>query len=337
MKKFELSGKSYKANLHCHTTISDGQYSPEDVKKYYMEHGYSIIAFTDHEILIDHSDLTDDDFLALNGYEISVDPTEYHGKGNPPTCHMCFIAKKKDNLGLICTSERYIWGNARKYISQANIVNPDFVKVYSHESVSAIMKAGRENGFFVTYNHPTWSLESYPEYSGYDGMDAMEIYNTGCDMVGFNEYNCHCYEDLLRQGKKIYCVAADDNHSWGASDRGKPACDCCGGWVSVFADKLEYESVTSALEEGRFYCSTGPEIKSFRVEDGFAYIETSPAHRISLITGTRRTEYVFAEYGHGVTEAKFHVNPNDIYFRIDIADDHGNHANTNAIFTEDIF
>ena len=39
MKKFELSGKSYKANLHCHTTVSDGHYSPEDVKEYYKEHG----------------------------------------------------------------------------------------------------------------------------------------------------------------------------------------------------------------------------------------------------------------------------------------------------------
>ena len=40
---------------------------------------------------------------------------------------------------------------------------------------------------------------------------------------------------------------------------------------------------------------------------------------------------------HGATEAKFRIDPNDIYFRIDVLDDHGNHANTNAIFTEDIF
>ena len=67
------------------------------------------------------------------------------------------------------------------------------------------------------------------------------------------------------------------------------------------------------------------------------YVTTSPAHRISLITGRRRTEKVNAEYGHGATEAKFRIDPNDIYFRIDVLDDHGNHANTNAIFTEDIF
>ena len=72
MKKFELSGKSYKANLHCHTTVSDGHYSPEEVKEYYKAHGYSVIAFTDHEILLDHSDLCDEDFIALNGYELSV-------------------------------------------------------------------------------------------------------------------------------------------------------------------------------------------------------------------------------------------------------------------------
>ncbi len=337
MKKFELSGKSYKANLHCHTTVSDGHYSPEEVKEYYKAHGYSVIAFTDHEILLDHSDLCDEDFIALNGYELSVNAPGPDDRSKALTAHICFVAKKQDNLRQICTSERDIWGNARGFIPQADIVQPDYRREYSHEGVSALMKAGRDNGFFVTYNHPTWSLESYPEYSGYDGMHAMEIYNTGCAMDGYDEYNCHCYEDLLRQGKKIFCIAADDNHTWGEGDRGKPGCDCCGGWVSIFAERLEYNAITKALEEGRFYCSTGPEIKSFRVEDGFVYVTTSPAHRISLITGRRRTEKVNAEYGHGATEAKFRIDPNDIYFRVDVIDDHGNHANTNAVFTEDIF
>ena len=41
-------GSFYKANLHCHTVLSDGSLTAEEVKKAYMEHGYSIIAFTDH-------------------------------------------------------------------------------------------------------------------------------------------------------------------------------------------------------------------------------------------------------------------------------------------------
>ena len=37
-------GKFYKANLHCHTTLSDGKLTPEQVKEEYMKRGYSIVA-----------------------------------------------------------------------------------------------------------------------------------------------------------------------------------------------------------------------------------------------------------------------------------------------------
>ena len=41
------------------------------MKEFYKAHGYSAIAFTDHEAFITHNDLTDDSFVALNGYELS--------------------------------------------------------------------------------------------------------------------------------------------------------------------------------------------------------------------------------------------------------------------------
>ena len=78
MIKYLLGGKGqfYKANLHSHTTLSDGLLTPEEVKALYKEHGYSIVAFTDHDILIPHKDLKDDSFLPLNGLDrkrMSVD------------------------------------------------------------------------------------------------------------------------------------------------------------------------------------------------------------------------------------------------------------------------
>ena len=30
----------YKANLHCHTTFSDGAFTPEKIKEIYKAHGY---------------------------------------------------------------------------------------------------------------------------------------------------------------------------------------------------------------------------------------------------------------------------------------------------------
>ncbi len=334
MKKYELSGKGWRANLHCHSIISDGRYAPEKLKEMYMKEGYSIIAFTDHDVLIDHSDLCSDGFLALNGYELEVnDPASKR------TAHMCFIAKKQDNLTQVCyNKDKYVWGNALAYKSQIRFERDDYVRVYSGEGVSDMMKRGRDAGFFVTYNHPTWSLERYPQYCSYDGMNAMEIFNTGCERVGFNEYNCHAYDDMLSAGKRIYCIAADDNHNpAGAYESGSPASDSFGGWVVIFSPSLDYESVTKALDDGRFYASTGPEIREFYVEDDLVHVKTSPAHRINYITGTRRRDVARANYGDSVNEAVFKIDRGDVYFRIDVIDDHGNHANTNAIFVDELF
>ena len=74
MKKYLLPNDVnwYRANFHCHTVCSDGAYTPEKVKEVYKNHGYSIVAYSDHEILLDHSDLNDDEFLALTSCEYSI-------------------------------------------------------------------------------------------------------------------------------------------------------------------------------------------------------------------------------------------------------------------------
>ena len=64
--------KQYKANLHCHTVHSDGWKTPEVLKKEYMERGYSIIAFTDHEYIVNHQHLNDDNFIAIIFFEICI-------------------------------------------------------------------------------------------------------------------------------------------------------------------------------------------------------------------------------------------------------------------------
>ena len=74
MRKYLLpeSGNFYKANLHCHSTLSDGRLTPEQLKKAYMDKGYSIIAYTDHDIMLDHSDLAEENFLPLRSYEMEI-------------------------------------------------------------------------------------------------------------------------------------------------------------------------------------------------------------------------------------------------------------------------
>ena len=56
-------GQFYKANLHCHTVLSDGTWTKEPVKAEYQKKGYSIVAFTDHRHYGWHPELQDDSFL----------------------------------------------------------------------------------------------------------------------------------------------------------------------------------------------------------------------------------------------------------------------------------
>ena len=93
MRKYLVpkEGSFYKANLHCHSTISDGKWTPEEIKENYMAQGYSIVAYTDHQAFVTHNDLSDENFLALNGYELDIGEGKVEGRTSK-TCHICFVS-----------------------------------------------------------------------------------------------------------------------------------------------------------------------------------------------------------------------------------------------------
>ena len=331
MRKYLLpeAGAFYKANLHCHSTVSDGRLSPEEVKNVYKKKGYSVVAFTDHDVLVPHPELVDEDFLPLNGYEMEVN--EQKEKRFRKTCHMCLIALEPDNLKQVCFHRsRYFFGNSVNYLDQVQYDEnaPDYEREHTHECVSDMMKRGREGGFFVTYNHPNWSLENYNDYMGYNHMHAMEVYNNECVLLGYCDYNEKEYDDMLRGGKRIYCIATDDCHREEA---------CGGGFTMIKAEKLEYRAITSALVAGNFYASQGPQIHNLWFEVGKIHNDCSDAESIALHTGTRRAKLLQADAGEFISSADFDVALEDIYVRITVTDANGKHANTNAYFTDELF
>ena len=340
MKKYLLPerGNFYKANLHCHSTVSDGCRTPEELKKEYMDKGYSIIAYTDHNVLIAHPELSDENFLPLNGYEVDITESKDAGWKDLKTCHICFIALEPNNLTQVCYHrELYLTRNAVNYRDQIvyDESKPDFVREYTPECISEMMKTARENGFFVTYNHPAWSLENYNEYCSYEHMHAMEICNYGSVIAGYADKNERVYDDMLQSGKRIYCIGADDNHN------GKPAdsrhYDSFGAFTVIKADKLEYNTITDALVAGNFYASQGPEIYDLWLENDEIHITCSDADRIVLNTGHRRASMALSENGKPLNEAAFKVLPDDIYVRLTVIDEKGYPAHTNAYFTNKLF
>ena len=110
MKTYLLpkEGNFYKANLHCHTTVSDGKRTPEEIKELYMRNGYSIVAYTDHEVLIpQHEKLSDEHFLALNAHELElIEPGNGREHKERQRCHLCIIALEPDNITQVSVGQR---------------------------------------------------------------------------------------------------------------------------------------------------------------------------------------------------------------------------------------
>ena len=337
MKKYLLpqNGNFYKANLHCHSNLSDGQLSPEEIKRQYMEKGYSIVAFTDHDILIPHPELAEENFLPLNGYEMEINDNNSVWP-MVRTCHMCLIALEPDNLKQVCWHrDAYLFGNAVNHKDEVQFYEdePDYIRSHTPECISDMMKKGRDHGFFVTYNHPSWSLEHYEDYTNYHNMHAMEIVNYSCQTIGFEEYNARVYDDMLRNGERIFCIAADDNHNHAAAD--SPKYDSFGGFIMIKADKLEYRTITKALEKGDFYASEGPKIKELWYEDGVLHIDCSDAEKILFTTAYRHTGNFFAKDAP-LTAAEYKVPEDCGYVRVTVIDKNGKHANTNAYFMDEL-
>lgn len=321
-------GTFYKANLHCHSNISDGTKTPEELKAMYQEQGYSILAYTDHDVFIPHHDLTDDKFLALAGFEVEIyEPGE---RVDVKGTHLCFLAGDNDIVLQPCWHEKYV-NSARDHMHLVKFDPslPPFERAHTPERVNAMIEAAKKAGFFVTYNHPTWSLDTFEDYSQYKGMHAMEIFNTECQNVGYESYVPGVYDDILRGGQRIYAVSADDNHN-------KRPGDTYGGFVMIKAEKLEYETIMNALFAGEFYASQGPLIHELYVEDGKIHVTCSDAANIALNSGRRSAQIVHAAAEEMVNEAVFELREGDPYIRITVTDRFGKHANTRAYFPEEL-
>lgn len=338
MRKYLLSEnrKFYKANLHCHTNLSDGRLSPEEVKATYKDMGYSVVAYTDHDILVPHNELTDEDFVALNGVELAVreerDDVIIH---KWKVCHINLIGLTPETI------MQPFWHREKYLVSGNNLKNshlvkwdtslPDYERHYSREGISEIMCGAREKGFYVIYNHPTWSFENYENYMGYTGMHAVEMFNGNCLTKGFEEENGRVYDDMLRGGKRIFCVGADDNHN--GSPKESRRYDSGVAFTMICADSLSYQDITNALLQGDFYASEGPEIYSLWYEDGEIHITTSDADRIYCTFDMRNKSIAYMDT-EPLRKASFPLPEGYGYFRITVVDRTGKKACTNAYFAD---
>ena len=324
---------SFRANLHCHTTCSDGQYSPQEIKDLYRSLGISIVAFSDHRNLVDQSSLSDDSFLALNAFEYDVPAFER----NSPWFWNTLI-----HIGMIARSPE---SRLEKPIA---VEPPDTFpgsSVFEQKrncliaSVNAAVRQARAQNFLCILNHPKWSFLSVGDSLEFQGMLGVEVYNHASSVnTGIREgdafYN-QWVSELVRTHAPHpfpFAIATDDNHA--RNPVGHRDCNNGGGWLELFSNDLTYPSVISAIETGSFYASSGATIKflEYDPDNRMVHVRCSPAAVIRIFSRGRASKYLAAEPGCAIEEATFHLDPQSFhsFFRIRIEGIDGNEAWSNC-------
>lgn len=326
--------KQFKANLHCHSTLSDGALTPEQLKEAYKAQGYSVLSITDHCVPCPHNDLTDDEFLMLTGYEAYIRPHP-EGKYNQfkPEIHLNLFARDKDNDKFICYNAPYAKYNKGDH-SKLNRVGSEEQREYTVEYINKFIATAKEHGYILSYNHPFWSMEDEERVFAYEGYFSLELDNTSSCTINCLEHAEMLYDKMLRRGIRVGCHSADDNHN--KFDFSHPRCDSFGGHTMILADSLDYDSVFSALESCDCYASTGPRINEISVTDGQSvHVECSDAERIILFYGSKSSKVAVSLDGTPVNSADLELHPKAKYFRITVIDKDGNKACSRGFFRDE--
>lgn len=328
----------YKANLHMHTEVSDGTGTPAEVKQAYMAQGYSVVAFTDHEVLVPHKDLTDENFVAITSYEKSINrPANTDHFDSIVVAHLNFFAKEEDNTACPVLNPDTVWGNAKAYITE-EMKRFRYEATYSTEGLNDVIEKANKAGFLVSLNHPAWSLQNYEDYGGLKGLWGVECFNTGCVLGGYPD-TMQPIDDLLRKGERVFPLATDDAHQ--LHDR-------FGGYVNIFAKQLTYSAIMQALERGDFYASTGPEFKSITLDGDTLTVECSPVRHVEFRTSRRNNRRAWwsddgsllngatFDISHFTSQVKEEGIEQSSYFYITLTDAEGKQAHTRAFFMDEL-
>ena len=166
----------YKGNLHCHTTQSDGERTPEEAIALYQEMGYDFLALTDHRRVTVPTSRMAGDMLLLPGIEL-----DYSLPGE--VVHIVGFGMTNDILP----------------------------KLNYEHGPQAGVNSIRECGGRAILAHPHWSLNTMATLMAIHDTTAAEIYNT----MSFLRPDSSDILDVTAAHGTLYpLVASDDTHQY---------------------------------------------------------------------------------------------------------------------------
>ena len=175
--------KYYKLGLHIHTTLSDGQKTPEQVVQLYKANGYDAIALTDHWVY--GSGGEQDGLLILSG-------CEYNNRGSDSAAGVLHL------VGLGMEHDPQLPRDA---------------------GGQQIIDAVRAAGGMVVLAYPAWSLNTLEQVRQLRGVEASEIYNAVSEAnQSIRAYSNHFMDVCANAGICYRQLATDDAHYYDGSD-----------------------------------------------------------------------------------------------------------------------
>lgn len=299
----------FKGNTHAHTINSDGDSTPDDVVRWYREHGYHFVVLTDHNFLTSVDGLNalhaaDGQFLVIKGEEVT-DPF----RGKPLHVNGLDVARKvapQGGTSVIEVLNRNV-AAIRQEGGVPHINHPNFGWAITREELQQV----RDTRLFEVYNgHPLVNND------GGGGVPSLE----------------EAWDAMLSGGVLLYGMAVDDAHTF--KDPGNPNVAGPGrGWVVVRAARLEARALLDALERGDFYASTGVELERIEMtEAGYSVaVKTTGAskYRIQFIGNGGR---VLQETG--AATASYAIAGTEGYVRARVLESNGRRAWTQPVMVK---
>jgi len=296
---FELPGKWYKGNFHCHTNVSDGALSVRDAVAEHRKRGYSVLTITDHEQTNDIAGLSDKSLLVINGMEMHpVLPRVGH-------YHICGV-----NLPGGYTSSRASRKAPQPCLNQA-------------------ARAGAVN----ILAHPKEMSHTLDEFIHLKNLHGLEVWTSLSELEGHVGSSEDEWAAAMDAGVFLTAIGSDDTH-WDPKHGWR---DVAAAWTMLKMSSLTVANVLKAITTGATYASGGPTIKDFRynADDNTVTVKCSASTIIDFKgpKGLRMSR--FAPAGKSIRSFTCELPDPWPWVRAVVTDDHQYQAWTNPIQNRD--
>ena len=200
-----------------------------------------------------------------------------------------------------------------------------FQGLHSKMGLQQAMQAARAQGGMLILAHPHWMGNTFEDVLRWP-FDGVEVYNHVCRWLNGKGDGGPYWSSMLTHFPNCLAFAVDDAHMT------PEAPGWNGGWVMVNAAECTPEAILFALRTGNFYSTCGPRFELLEYKGDEVSVRCSPVQAVRLVGPGSNGERSGSFTGSLLTQASFKVPPSWPYAYLEIEDEHGRRAWTNALY-----